>query len=125
MPDIIYNAIKTPDGTLLESFTQHDFRSHTDKVTGSEYSVDGGLSYARRVGPDDYIEMTVWSDEPHEKKRLFTHWGTYGKNGDEPFRRIPVVSMTVEHIEAVLENCNVRPSIREVMEDELKFRSKE
>lgn len=121
-PSLVYNAIRTPDGTLLESFTRYDFKEHTD-ANGNTYAVDGGLGYARRIGPDDSTELSVWSDEPHEKKRLFTHWGTYGKNGDEPFRYIPVVSMTTEHIEAVLKTQIVYPPIKQVLEDELKFRS--
>lgn len=62
MGRIVYNGIRTPDGTVIESWSRHDFVAHTDK-NGDLYAVDGGLDYLRRLAPrEDYIEMSLWED---------------------------------------------------------------
>ena len=70
---IIYNAIKTPDGTIISSHHRHDFVTHKDK-NGKTYGVDGGQSYLRRIGDiSDCKELSMylepWSLEFHEKAR--------------------------------------------------------
>ena len=49
MNNLIYNAIRTPDGTILESRSVHDFVGHTD-ANGKYYAADGGLEYLKRCG---------------------------------------------------------------------------
>ena len=46
---IIYNAIRTPDGTVIESKHRWDYQAHTD-ANGQLYAVDGGNDYLRCVG---------------------------------------------------------------------------
>lgn len=72
---LLYNAIKCPDGTLLVSRHQHDFQMHEQK-DGREYFVDGGLLY-QRIGYSDneYTNLCVYSDDPHEKIREYFEWG--------------------------------------------------
>ncbi len=62
MKKLIRNAIQTPDGTILESRHIHDYVCHTDK-NGHYYAVDGGLSYLKRIGLADYIELSEWTEE--------------------------------------------------------------
>ena len=44
MSNIIRNAIQTQDGTVLQSFSGHDYKTHVD-ANGKTYMVDGGLEY--------------------------------------------------------------------------------
>lgn len=108
MKNLIYNAIRTPDGTVLESYDVHDFRGRK-QADGKEYAVDGGLHYARRLfSDDDFKELSLYDDEPHVVQREVIKWGTYGKCGNQPFSRVAVEDMTTGHIVAVLSDC--RPS---------------
>lgn len=123
MGRIIYSALRTPDGTLLVSRSRHDYVTHTD-ANGKQYMLDGGLDYVRSSahGDEDYI--TIHVDDDWELVRTHMLWGTFGKNGDEPYRQVMLKEMTSDHIRAVLENCpNIYPQYREAFEKELKFRN--
>lgn len=125
MNEIVYNAIRTPDGTILESRHRHDYREYTDK-NGYEYIVDGGRDYIRRGwSPDapDYEELSLYSDDPHEKIRERVSWGTYGENGKQELDYILIKDMTSDHIKACLANIpSMAESYRAIMENELEYR---
>jgi hypothetical protein len=124
MNTIIRNAMRTPDGTVLESLHRHDYREHTD-ANGVTYMVDGGLDYIRRsmnVGhpPED---LTVYLEDGHEKVREALTWGTYGKNGDQPYRKVKLSEMSNAHIQACLDTqSRMYPQYRTAMENELEYR---
>lgn len=118
---LIRNAIKTPDGTVIESTYRHDFVCHTD-ANGERYCVDGGRDYLRRVGAMDYEDMSLYDDEPHEVQRNVLKWGSYGKDGKSPVRYIPIAEMETDHIQAVLQECRPSYVLRNCMLEELKFR---
>ena len=118
---LIYNAIRTPDGTLLESHTVHDFKSHRG------FFVDGGLSYIRRGFPDggenDYEELSEYlQPDNHLHNREFIRWGSYGKEGNEPLRWILLKDMETRHIEIVLSQFNLDEWRTKAMETELQYR---
>lgn len=110
MKNLILNAIRTPDGTVLQSRHRHDYVSHVDEVTGETYVADGGLSYLRRAyNLCPATELSKYDDESHVIQRLVLKWGTYGIEGDEPLRYVSIADMDTNHIENVLAKCNPSP----------------
>lgn len=122
MSTIIYNAIQTPDGTILESHDRHHYNVYVDSITEKEYMVDGGLDYLRRSAHDDQIELSVCLEDGHYKVRQALKWGTYGKCGTLPLHFITLRAMSTEHIRAVLDTCSIYPQYKNALENELKFR---
>ena len=100
--ELVYNAIQTPDGTILVSTNRHDYNQHFDK-NGKLYIIDGGLEYIRRSNNGDEVSLAVYSDEPHEKIRNVYGRGGYGKNGDEVYRRTLLKDMSDEHLKNSVE----------------------
>ena len=77
--ELLYNAIRCPDGTVIQSRHRHDYVEHT-QADGSIYLVDGGLGYNSRYGGTniELIELLqVYTDDPHEKIREVFEWGSY------------------------------------------------
>jgi len=125
MSTLVYNAIRTPDGTVLESLHRHDYKTYLDK-NGKEYMVDGGLEYVRRNVHDSapYEDLSVYTTDGHDKVREVVKWGTYGINGDQPLTRILLKDMSTEHIQACLDNVpQMHPAYKEAFKEELKLRS--
>lgn len=99
---ILYNAIRTPDGTVIESRYRHDFVMHVDD-NGKSYGVDGGNDYLRRIGDtSDCEELSInfesWTFEFHEKVRLVLKRGGRGKSGLEPIKWVPFSEMSDEWV---------------------------
>lgn len=124
---ILVNSIRTPDGTVLTSYDRHDYVAHTDTLTGEFYMTDGGIDYMRRsinVVPAE--DLSVYSDASHDIARQAVTWGTRGKDGLQPFKRIAVKDMETSHIEAVLyTQFRIYPQVKAVMINELKHRGVE
>jgi len=105
-PRLIRNSFQTPDGTVIESRYRHDYVTHTD-ANGEEYVVDGGLCYVRcSVNDEPAKDLCLYDTELHKVQRDVLTWGTYGKNGDEPFKLKKISEMTTNHIKAVLKECH-------------------
>lgn len=121
---MVYNAIKTPDGTILESRHRHDYVTHFDKVSREEYMLDGGIDYCRtNINKVQAESLQVCLEDGIEKVREVLKWGTYGKEGKDPLRIVKLSEMTTDHIEACLENVpRMHPHYREAMEMELEYR---
>jgi hypothetical protein len=106
--EILYNAIQTPDGTVLVSKYTHDYVSYTDK-NGHTYVVDGGRSYLKRSmtpGAPSYKDLTVYDDGEFETRRKYIYWGTrYDKDSNLLQQVIwkPIMDLTIEHIEAIID----------------------
>lgn len=107
-PRIILNRIKTPDGTILTSFSTHDYVEHTD-ANGKYYAVDGGNSYLKRCYDiQDYIELSVYENDTFEKIRESFHRGGRGIMGDQPLTWIPMNKMNNNWLQACIVYNNER-----------------
>jgi len=115
---MIRNELCTPDGTILRSRHRHDYVTHTD-ANGKTYMIDGGLDYHRRSANGDEENMCMYDDEPHEIQARVLTWGSYGKEGDQPIRWIPIADMETDHLKAVLKECNPRGVLKSCMIEEL------
>ena len=126
MAHILYNALVTPDGTLLESLYRHHYSSHTDSVTGEYYFIDGGNDtyFRTSVNKEPSGRICITTDDPHEVKREYSRWGSYGKNGDEALHFIKLKDLTLEHIEAILDTQEQLKGthIEKLLKSEVQFR---
>ncbi len=103
---LIFNAIRTPDGTVIRSKTTHDYVSHVDK-NGKTYFVDGGLQYQRRSAHGDEVCLCQYTDAPHDVKRRALEWGTNGKTGNDPLKYVAIADMSNDHLAAVILMANM------------------
>ena len=106
-PKVLYNAIQTPDGTILESLSRHDYREYTDK-NGHSYMVDGGNEYLRRslLNKESlyaYKDLSVTTDSSHDLVREHFTWGTHGKEQDKPLKGVKLKDLSNDHITAIIE----------------------
>ena len=125
MSNILYNCIRTPDGTLLPSRSVHDYVTHVDK-NGDTYTNDGGNEYLHRsVNIIPAEDLTIYDTDPHEKIREAFYWGSYGKVPDyskDPVYR-PLKDLADDHIKAIIATQNHLPEWRmNVFKEELIFR---
>jgi hypothetical protein len=122
-PRLLLNRIKTPDGTILTSYSVHDYRTYTD-ANGLEYMVDGGLEYLRRNVHNEapYEELSITDEASFEQIRESMHWGTYGKHGDQPLHYVTVSRMSDAHIEAIIKLKMGAQWVRNILLEELTYR---
>ena len=102
---VIYNAIKTPDGTVLISRHRHDYVTHVDSISKETYLTDGGTGgYVRRsVNVIPAEDLSVYADDDFELVRTVAVRGSRGVDGNEPLHWIKICDMTDDHLKAVLE----------------------
>lgn len=120
----LYNAIKTPDGTILESHHRHDYVFHRD-ANGRSYAVDGGHDYLKRSCEImDYEELSLTIEDSHSKLREVFGWFSYGKTGKEKRHKILLKNMDTDHILAVLDTQKQikGTDVETLFRNELKFR---
>ena len=97
--ELLVNALRTPDGTYLESKGQHDYKSYLDTKTGCVYFVDGGLDYSRGTYSAEGVEdLRIYDLDDIELIREHFRWGTRGKCGTKPVEYILLKDMSDGHI---------------------------
>ena len=124
MSKIIANRIKTPDGTILQSFHRYDYKSYTDK-NGLTYMVDGGNDCMRRTVHMDapYDDMTVYIDDPFQEIREAFHWGTRGKDGKQPLKWKPLCKLADDHLAAIIETqTQISEELLNIFKQEVEWR---
>lgn len=100
---IVYSAIKTPDGTILESKHVHDYQSYIDK-NQETYILDGGMEYIRRsVNKEEAEDLSLYSDAPHEQIREVVSRGSRGKDGKQPLMYILLKDIDEEYLQAIID----------------------
>lgn len=124
-PELIYSAWKTPDGTILHSKHRHDYVEHFDSKSKEVYALDGGCEYVRctinKVPP---VNLSVYSNAPHEEKRKVFFWGSRGADGVQPLVYNALMNLETSHIKAIIKTQTHLPEhIMQMFEDELQFRS--
>jgi hypothetical protein len=121
---LVSNKIRTPDGTIIQSFHCHDYVVHHDK-NGKNYMVDGGLDYLRRNVHSDapYTELSLTVEDNFEDVRRDFHWGTRGKDGRQPLTWKRLIDLDTDHILNILETqTHIKPWLRDLFEQELQVR---
>jgi len=122
MAKTIASFLITPDGTKLQSYHVHDYKTHTD-ANGEEYMLDGGCEYTRRsVNKEPAAYHCITMDDPHHLRREHFAWGTYGKQGNEPLTWKHLKDMDTDHIEAILATCSPPEYLVHLFNDELQWR---
>lgn len=90
---IIQNAIRTPDGTILNSSHTHDYVEYVDK-NGETYMVDGGKDYLRRNTTIlKYTDYTLLESDSFELIRMRLLRGGRGKDNKSPLTYVPLCDM--------------------------------
>jgi hypothetical protein len=117
---LVYNALRTPDGTVIASRHRHDYVSHRD-ANGKTYVVDGGLAYLRRSTHGDEVDLSLTLDSPFEQIRRAVSWDTYGKDGRSSMKHIALCDMESSHIHNCL-NAGVAGLFKALFEEELAWR---
>lgn len=125
MTIILKNSIRTPDGTVLESKSRHDYQSHTD-ANGEYYFIDGGKIYFRgsaNLIPYEDLSVVANKDTPHGIVRDLFEWGTRGVDGTQPLKYILLKDMDTSHIEAILETqWHISDEVKQVFINEMEWR---
>lgn len=102
MRQLVLNKVKCKAcGEELISFHRHDYKKCS---CPQETMVDGGTDYGRYGGKDlNQIEhLSLYTDDPFEQTRLAPVWGSYGKDGKQPLKRLSVSEMTDNHIDVLI-----------------------
>lgn len=106
-PSLTQNAIFWPAAEIyLKSTHVHDYVEHSAVIGGIPMTLanDGGLEYRRTVssGGPLWEDFSLWEDSPFELVASRLLWGTYGPNGDQPRRWVPLKECETEHLQAIL-----------------------
>ena len=119
-PQFVYNAIMTPDGTILHSKHRHDYILYED-ANGEKYMLDGGNDYRRtHINEQEATDISVTYSDSIDKIREHLVWGTYGIEGSLQLKEVLLKDMSNDHIKAII---NDGYKLNPVMKLELLYRA--
>ena len=99
---LIYNAIRTPDGTILVSYHRHDYKSYVD-ANNETYVIDGGLDYVRTsVNSVPAESLVVYDDAPFEVIREYLHRGGRGEDGKQELKYVALKDINDDWLENLI-----------------------
>jgi hypothetical protein len=100
---LVYSAIQTPDGTILESRYTHDYVTHID-ANGLEYMLDGGTDYQRYITQPTapFTNISLYMDDDFELIRQKVKRGGRGKDNQQPLTFVPICEMNDEWLQAAI-----------------------
>lgn len=100
---LIYNAIKTPDGTVLESKHRHDFLTHID-ANKEYYQNDGGIDYFHRsINKVPAEDLSLYSDAPHVQIREKVSRVWRGLDRTEPLKYVLLKDINDDWLQAIID----------------------
>ena len=121
MAQILYNAIKTPDGTIIESTHRWDYVQHLDE-NGLVYMVDGGKDYLRRSCPSgnysffqkiaiklgwkdpyEYDEMSITDEDSFDKIRNTVYRWSNSDYTNKPSEKVLLKDMNKDWLKNAIE----------------------
>lgn len=98
-----------------------------DLPDGGQTFIDGGDDYRRTSVNFNHVEgfedWVLYENDLIEKVKERLLWGTYGKNGTDPLRWVPLSQCSTEHLYAILNTQHhISDLFRVVIEEILKDR---
>lgn len=122
MRKLIVNKWRTPTGEILESRHRHDF-----VMDSAGNFIDGGVDGYMRIGGynDQWEDLCVYSDDPHEKIRKVFMWKSYGKDFSQPEGVYTLLKdLTDDHLGNIIATQTHLPEyIMEIFRNEFEYRS--
>ena len=96
------------------------YRHDCVECSCGESFVDGGRVYLRRS--EGLIDTSATTEDNILTIRERFEWGTRGKSGLEDLEYIKLENLSDSHIRNIIKNVRLSIEIKEVFEQELKFR---
>ncbi len=119
----VMNKMTTPDGTCLISMHRHDYNAHKDN-NGELYFIDGETEYIRTSFNNTSAKIEpLYLESDFEEIRYYIQWGTYGKDGNQPYKKKSLCDLDTDHIKAILKTqLQISNVLRACFKEELKYR---
>lgn len=119
---LLINRWKSPIGEILQSNHRYDF-----VMDSAGNFIDGGIDGYIRIGGrplEEWENLCLYTDDPHDKIREVFIWKSYGKNFSQPEGVYTLLKdLTDDHIIAICETQTHLPDyIMEVFRNEIRFR---
>ena len=119
---LIANIWRTPTGEILQSNHRHDF-----VMDSAGNFIDGGTDGYIRIGGrplEEWENLCLYADDPHEKIREVFVWKSYGKKFSQPEGVYTLLKdLADDHIIAICETQTHLPDyILEMFRNEQLFR---